>query len=63
VSSSPPRPSSMRVPLRTRVTESTEDSVRRPYVKPFLRNLDAADTEGKAIMDFENSTFHSEGPS
>jgi hypothetical protein len=36
---------------------------RLPYVKPFVRNLDASDTEGKAIMDFENSTFHSEGPS
>jgi hypothetical protein len=36
---------------------------RRPYVKPFVRNLDLSDTEGKPIMDFENSTFHSEGPS
>ena len=27
---------------------------RRPYVKPFIRNLDAADTEGKTF------THHSE---
>jgi len=40
-----------------------QGSARRPYVKPFLRNLDLSDTEGKPIMDFENSTFHSEGPS
>jgi hypothetical protein len=36
---------------------------RRTYVKPFVRNLDLSDTEGKPIMDFENSTFRSQGPS
>jgi len=43
---------------------STDQRGRRlPYFKPFVRNLDAADTDGKLIMDIENSTFHSQGPS
>ena len=40
----------------------TEDSAstdkrgeRRPYVKPFVRNLDASDTEGKTHSAFEHA--------
>jgi len=32
---------------------------RRPYVKPFIRNLDASDTEGKDFTD--PSEFQSYG--
>jgi hypothetical protein len=38
------------------MTESTGSmSNRRPYVKPFVRNLDAADTEGKTHSAFEHA--------
>lgn len=40
-----------------------QSGMRRPYVAPFVRNLDLSDTKGKSLMDFENSTFHSIGPS
>ena len=52
----------------------TEDSAgtdqrgeRRPYVKPFVRNLDASDTEGNkevtTDVEFTPSTLFHAGPS
>jgi hypothetical protein len=40
-------------------------AVRRPYVKPFVRNLDVLDTEGKstAPSEFGGSGSAQEGPS
>ena len=38
-------------------------AVRRPYVKPFVRNLDAADTEGKTISSPNESGTRFQGPS
>jgi hypothetical protein len=43
---------------------------RRPYVKPFVRNLDASDTEGSKVISINEYTFtamgnptHGNGPS
>lgn len=42
-------------------------AVRRPYVKPFVRNLDASDTEGNkevtTDVEFTPSTLFHAGPS
>lgn len=47
-------------------TPETDQRVgRRRYMKPFVRNLDMADTEGKTQIDVEfltRTTFHF-GPS
>lgn len=32
---------------------------RRKYVKPFVKNLDAVDTEGKQVSPYEGITFTS----
>jgi hypothetical protein len=38
-----------------------ERGERRPYLKPFVLDLDVVDTEGKSHMDFENSTYPATG--
>jgi hypothetical protein len=39
------------------MTESTEGTgARRPYVKPFVRNLDVEDTENKAVHPSEGTS-------
>jgi hypothetical protein len=43
---------------------TNQQGKRRPYVKPFVRNLDASDTEGKSYWSYESpSTFGRAGPS
>ena len=38
-------------------SEVQQGTVRRPYVKPFVRNLDAVETEGdKILAAFESSS-------
>jgi hypothetical protein len=32
------------------MTESTDGTSRRPHVKPYVRNLDLMDTEGKLVV-------------
>ena len=44
--------------------DSDTTSTRRPYVKPFLRNLEASNTEGKMYYVSEGNAFNpSYGPS
>jgi hypothetical protein len=40
--------------------ETDQRGKRRPYVKPFVRNLDAMDTEGKTSAGLESTitTIH-----
>jgi hypothetical protein len=38
------------------MTETTERPARLPYVKPFVRNLDVEDTEGKSHVFFTERT-------
>ena len=33
------------------MTENTDSTARRAYVKPFVRNLDVMDTEGKSYFN------------
>ena len=53
--------------IGTGVTESkgTQGSsgVRRPYVKPFIVDLDAIESEGKRFASGETTTFGTLGPS
>jgi hypothetical protein len=36
-------------------TGTDQRGERRPYIKPFVRNLDASDTEGKTHSAFEHA--------
>ena len=37
--------------------------VRRPYVKPYVRNLDVSDTEKAPLEPYETTLVYSFGPS
>jgi hypothetical protein len=39
------------------MTEATDGPARLPYVKPFVRNLDAANTQGKEANEPTETTF------
>ena len=43
--------------------EAGSGVARRPYIKPFVRNLDVVDTEGKTISSPNESGTRFQGPS